>query len=211
MPFGNYLCYPLGNTTSAMLTIAETRRARLEILIERFKGRIADLNEALGYERNDTRLARVRNANVRKDRPGNKVFQMGDAQAREIEQRLDLERGWMDTPPGFEYASSERMEQLHKVAQTLQPYQIDQWIAMATVLANAPRPELAVASDPHETSSHGSEGSAKLSAVKPGNPQKIGAGHFGPPATGDAVRGSKNGSSSQHGTGVRKGNARGRR
>jgi hypothetical protein len=187
-----------------MLTIAETRRARLEILIERYSGRIADLNEKLGYERNDTRIARIRNANERKDRPG-KVFQMGDAQAREIEDRLGLERGWMDTPPGLEYATGGRVDQLHQVMQSLSPYQIEQWIEMGVVLARVPQPP-----ESAQTSSHGSDGGVTLSTVQPGGPQKIGAGHFGPAADEDAGRSRKRGTSGKSGTGVRKRNARGR-
>jgi hypothetical protein len=133
MPSGNFHVYPMGNTTPGMLTIAETRRARLEELIAKYGGKIANLNEALGYARNDTRLARVRNANARSDRPG-KVFQMGDPQAREIEERLQLERGWMDTPPGFDYATSDQMRELHRVAQELAPYQLEQLAAIGETL-----------------------------------------------------------------------------
>ena len=81
-----------------MYTIEETRRLRLEILIARYKGMLANLNEALGFERTHSQLARIRNRNARTDRAG-KFYVMGDDQAREIETKLSLERGWMDTPP----------------------------------------------------------------------------------------------------------------
>jgi hypothetical protein len=78
-----------------MKTVAETRRERLEILIEKH-GSVAVLNEALGWARTDPKLAQIRNANVRAGRA--KPYQMGDAMARDIEDKLRLERGWMDTP-----------------------------------------------------------------------------------------------------------------
>lgn len=81
-------------------TIDETRRARLEMLIKNHGGKLANLNEALGFERTHSQLARIRNRNARTDRPG-KFYAMGDEQAREIEQKLGLETGWMDTPPSY--------------------------------------------------------------------------------------------------------------
>lgn len=62
---------------------------------------MAELCEKLGYARTETvTLTRVLNANVRKDR-GGKAFNMGSATARQIEEKLNLERGWMDTPPSY--------------------------------------------------------------------------------------------------------------
>ena len=61
-------------------------------------GTFAAMNEALGWPRTDSRLSRIKNANARTDR-GGKIFQMGDAIARELEGTLGLEEGWMDTPP----------------------------------------------------------------------------------------------------------------
>ncbi|MGE3346075.1 MAG: hypothetical protein AB7I35_01430 [Ramlibacter sp.] len=83
---------------TVMQTAAETRRARLEILIARHGG-IAELNEALQWPRTDPKLSQIRNANTRPGRA--KPYQMGDAMAREIEEKLSLERGWMDTPPSY--------------------------------------------------------------------------------------------------------------
>lgn len=106
LPKGHSLSIPFGKFTKGVdlgyrqtvNTIDETRRARLEMLIKRFGGKLADLNEALGYERTHSQLARIKNKNQRSDRPG-KFFAMGDEQAREIEQKLSLDVGWMDTPP----------------------------------------------------------------------------------------------------------------
>lgn len=82
-----------------MQTVYETRRSRLRLLLNRYKT-YAQLNEALEWPRTDSRLSRIRNANVRSDRAG-KVFQMGDNIAREIEAKLSLPEGWMDTPPSY--------------------------------------------------------------------------------------------------------------
>lgn len=68
------------------------------LLIERH-GSIADLNQAVGLERNAPQLARIKNANARLDRGS--VYTMGDQQARDIEEKLGLQRGWMDTPPTY--------------------------------------------------------------------------------------------------------------
>jgi hypothetical protein len=138
IPSGNFRGCPMGNKTVAMQTIAETRRARLEQLITRFEGVLANLNEALGYERNDTRLARIRNANARSDRPG-KVFQMGDPQAREIEDKLGLERGWMDTPAGYPDLSDPRIQHVLKVMEAMPEWQRDQAMKIVDTLAQPPK------------------------------------------------------------------------
>ena len=108
LPIGHRLSIPLGKFTYGAFmsddwrvkTIDETRRLRLEMLIKKHGGKLADLNEALGYERTNSQLARIKNKNQRSDRPG-KFFAMGDEQAREIEQKLSLATGWMDTPPSY--------------------------------------------------------------------------------------------------------------
>ena len=108
LPIGYQLSRPFGKFTNGaplmhhtkVNTIDETRRARLEMLIKRFGGKLANLNEALGYERTHSQLARIKNKNQRSDRPG-KFFVMGDEQAREIEEKLSLGLGWMDTPPSY--------------------------------------------------------------------------------------------------------------
>lgn len=187
MPYGNFLFCPEGNKTDGMFTIAETRRARLEELIGHF-GTIASLNEALGYERNDTRLARIRNANARTDRPG-KVFQMGDPQAREIEEKLALERGWMDTPPTAAPELAEDLKELHRVAEALEPYQIKQLIAIGTTLGqrHATPNEMHDDLTENDQTTGSPSGDARLVGVKSAVAKKIGRGYFGPPAAGPVV------------------------
>ena len=62
---------------------------------------MANLCEKLGYARNETAtLTRILNANIRHDRDG-KPYNMGSPMAREIEGKLSLPQGWMDTPLSF--------------------------------------------------------------------------------------------------------------
>lgn len=79
-----------------MFTIAETRRLRLQILVTKF-GSMADLNAALSWTRTDPKLSQIRNENLRG--ASGKPYNMGDSMARKIEGKLQLEKGWMDTPP----------------------------------------------------------------------------------------------------------------
>ena len=76
-----------------MKTIYDTRHENLLRLIERF-GSIANLNEALGRKRNDASLALIKNKNIGFR---GKVRQMGDRLARELEERLQLPVGWLDS------------------------------------------------------------------------------------------------------------------
>ena len=99
-PFGEFLFLPEDIPISPMETVEETRRNRLRMLVKKF-GSMASLCEKLGYARNETAgLTRILNANVRHDREG-KPYNMGSPMAREIETKLSLPTGWMDTPPTY--------------------------------------------------------------------------------------------------------------
>ena len=102
-----------------MQTVHTTRKQRLEQLIQKF-GSIARLNEALGWVRTDSRLSRIRNGNQRSDREG-KVFHMGDQMAREIESTLNLEEGWMDTPPYFDTYYDSAGEKARLIVEAMEP------------------------------------------------------------------------------------------
>lgn len=105
----------VGCVIAAMKTAAETRKERLASLIKRH-GSAAALNTALGWARTDPKLAQIKNAH---NRPGReKPYQMGDAMARDIEDKLGLERGWMDTPPSI-YDQDETAALLHEVMESL--------------------------------------------------------------------------------------------
>lgn len=107
-----------------MKTVDETRRMRLDMLLEKY-GSFANLNEALGWTRTDSRLSRIKNQNQRTDRDG-KVFQMGSPMARAIEQALNLPTGWMDTPPTYAELSSED-DPRARVLQLMENMPPEQW------------------------------------------------------------------------------------
>lgn len=96
--FCEFQALAIGFQIACMKTVSETRRDRLEMLVKKH-GSLAELNEKLGWARTDPKLTQIRNANARAGRE--KPYQMGDAMAREIEDKLKIERGWMDTPPSY--------------------------------------------------------------------------------------------------------------
>ena len=113
----------VGYVIIEMLTASETRRARLEILIKQY-GSVAALNTALGWARTDPKLAQIKNANPRPGR--DKPYQMGDAMAREMEEKLGLERGWMDTPPSYQELHGQH-DPRSKVMAMMESMPPDQW------------------------------------------------------------------------------------
>lgn len=102
------------------------------MLIAEYDGKVANLNEALGYERTSSKLARLRNRNARTDRPG-KFFEMGDEQAREIEATLELAHGWMDTPPTYEELLG-KQDPRTKVMQLMEGMPQDQWATVVRLV-----------------------------------------------------------------------------
>lgn len=147
LPIGHWLSMPFGKFTyGAFLsdhrtvnTIDETRRIRLEMLIKRYGEKLANLNEALGYERTHSQLARIRNKNQRTDRPG-KFYIMGDEQAREIEQKLSLAVGWMDTPPTYTELHGED-DPRTKVMLLMESMPPDQWATAVRLLDALTQPQ----------------------------------------------------------------------
>ena len=68
-------------------------------MLEKEHGGLANLCEKLGLSRKETSgLSRIANANLRHERGGD-PYVMGSPLARKIEISLQLELGWMDTPP----------------------------------------------------------------------------------------------------------------
>ena len=104
-----------------MQTSTEIRRSRLEQLIQRY-GSVAELNAALGWPRTDPKLAQIRNANTRAGRA--KPYQMGDAMARDIEEKLQLEHGWMDTPSSYKelYGDSDQRAKVIELMEAMPPH-----------------------------------------------------------------------------------------
>ena len=116
-----------------MKTVEETRRERLQMLIEREQG-LVNLLEKLGLARTDnSRLSRIANANIRHDR-GCKPYVMGSQMAREIEQKLGLPVGWMDTPPTYAEIGSgntplDRMAELFAAMEPEMQYKVVRMVA----------------------------------------------------------------------------------
>lgn len=121
-----------------MKTIAEIRRERVEELIEQH-GSIANLNVALSWPRTDPKLAQIRNANTRPGR--DKPYQMGDAMAREIEETLGLERGWMDNARNpYTLPSDSRTATLVKIMEAMPEWQKEQAIKIVAAIAEPTSP-----------------------------------------------------------------------
>jgi hypothetical protein len=123
-----------------MKTVEETRRDRLQMLVKQHGGDkdgMANLCEALGYARNNTAgLTRILNANLRHDREG-EPYEMGSKKAREIEQKLGLSVGWMDTPPTLaeQFGHSGPLDKIAELMAAMEPemqYRVVRMVAAAT-------------------------------------------------------------------------------
>ncbi len=84
-------------------------------------GRWVDLNAAIGWESTNARLSQIHSGTLRSDR--GTPYTMGDDTAREIEKKLDLPTGWMDTPPGLSetYGTSAPLERLAELLACMEP------------------------------------------------------------------------------------------
>lgn len=118
-----------------MKTITEIRRDNLLHLIDTHgAGSVANLNEKLGMDRTDATITQIKNQNTNSGT--GKPRGMGEALARRIETALDLPVGYMDNVQyGARPEMAERMAALHKVAEALAPYAVDQLIKIGAALA----------------------------------------------------------------------------
>lgn len=106
-----------------MVTVEETRRSKLQLLVKQYG--MADLCEKLGYARNETAgLTRIANGNIRHER--GTMYVMGSPMAREIESKLDLPRGWMDTPISFSELQ-ELSDKRSAILQVMEKVPADKW------------------------------------------------------------------------------------
>lgn len=140
-PFGEFLFLATGGQILAMQTVEETRRLRLQMLVEQHGG-MAELMHLLGSARNETAsLTRILNANLRHER-GGAPYVMGSPKAREIEQKLNLEHGWMDTPPTHEeddFGGPKPIDQIAAMFAAMEPemqYKIVRMVDALTQPAN---------------------------------------------------------------------------
>ncbi len=116
-------------------TIEEIRREWLIVLIERYRT-IAALNEALGRPTTDATLSQIKNQapNTRTGAPKN----MGSTLAREIEEKLGMQRGTLDHPPPA--ISDSDGEFVHRVEQEVARYEIPDHIrqTIMTLITSSP-------------------------------------------------------------------------
>ena len=138
---GEFLFSPMGGQIKAMETVEETRRVRLQILVKK-QGSMANLCQQLGYARTETAtLTRILNANIRHDR-GGKPYNMGSPMARQIEETLSLDLGWMDTPPSYSELLGEE-DPRAKVMLLMEAMPPDQWSTAVRLLDALAQPSLA--------------------------------------------------------------------
>lgn len=106
-------------SNDGMRTIGEIRRLRLEQLLTAKNITLADLSEKLGRSRLDGTLSQIRNAapNTRTGR----ARQMGDDQARQIEQVMSLPPGWMDRDPEIDALEAAVREMQRELAVVQEP------------------------------------------------------------------------------------------
>lgn len=135
-PAGKFLFPPRADAIHTMKTVEETRRERLQMLVDQHGG-MANLVEKLGSARNETAtLTRILNANIRHER-GGQPYVMGSPKAREIEKTLGLPEGWMDTPPGLseQFGNSAALDKVAELMATMEPemqYMVVRMVAAAS-------------------------------------------------------------------------------
>lgn len=107
-PCGDCLSIPTGefkipskkSPIAVMQPVEDTRRERLKRLAQQ-EGGLANLCAKLSLSRKETSgLSRILNANIRHER-GGVPYVMGSQMARDIEQKLGLQNGFMDTPLSY--------------------------------------------------------------------------------------------------------------
>jgi hypothetical protein len=123
-----------------MKTIEEIRRERLAQLVAKH-GSLMELCEALGYARTQTAgIGRILNANIRHDRDG-KPYVMGSAMAREVEAKLGLDHGWMDSLQSYTELFGPD-DSRTKVLLMMESMPADQWSTVVRLVDAVTQPPL---------------------------------------------------------------------
>jgi hypothetical protein len=123
-----------------MKTVEEIRRERLSQLLKKYRN-MADFCEAMGYPRTQTaRFSRILNANPRHDRDG-QAYVMGSALAREIEQRIGLDVGWLDNLQTYAEILGPD-DQRAKILQLMEAMPTDQWATVLRLVDAVAQPAL---------------------------------------------------------------------
>jgi hypothetical protein len=138
-PSGNFFFphWVLESTDMTPVTVEETRRARLAMLVARHGG----MTELCAKLTNQSApgLTRILNANVRHEREG-RPYVMGSPMARKIETDLNLPEGWMDTPPTYAEIHGED-DPRARVMILMESLPKDQWPTAARLLDALAKPE----------------------------------------------------------------------
>lgn len=90
------------------------------MLIDKYGG-LAELNDRLERSRTDATLSQIKNQS-----PHHKTGKprgMGDDIARDIEEKLGLEEGWMDTPPTLaeQFGQSGPLDKMAELMAAMEP------------------------------------------------------------------------------------------
>jgi hypothetical protein len=119
-------------------TIAETRRQRLQMLIDEV-GSLADLNDRLERPRTDATLTQIKNQSPH--HKTGKPRSMGDDIARDIETRLGKPEGWMDTPPTYSelHGTPDLAARASEILSAMEPEAQYQAIRLLDALAQPPK------------------------------------------------------------------------
>jgi len=108
------------------------------MLVKQHGESLARLNEALGLDRTDATLSQIRTQS--KHSKTGKPRVMGDDLARKIEDRLGLQRGWMDTPPSYSElgACNDPRAMIERMINDLSP---EDWPTALRLLGALKKPE----------------------------------------------------------------------
>jgi len=97
-------------------------------------GTVSALNVAIGWESTSARLSQILNGSVRSGR--GTPYEMGDATARLIEEKLELPTGWMDTPPGYsDSPTNNQIAHVVKLLEAMPQWQREQAVKIVDALA----------------------------------------------------------------------------
>ncbi len=97
-------------------------------------GTVSALNVAIGWESTSARLSQILNGSVRSGR--GTPYEMGDSTARLIEEKLQLQIGWMDTPPSYtDSATNNQIAHVVKLLEAMPQWQREQAVKIVDALA----------------------------------------------------------------------------
>lgn len=122
-----------------MQPVEDTRRERLRKLAQQENG-LANLCVKLSLSRKETSgLSRILNANVRHER-GGKPYVMGSQMARDIETKLGLPEGWMDTPLTYAEMHDNEADPRARVLSIMESMPTSEWSTVVRLVDALAKP-----------------------------------------------------------------------